>query len=343
MRLHDIVERAGRAERLDPIAERASKAVKQLIRPGAVKDVLSGTWLGHPVHPPLTDIPIGSFSSATLLDLIGGDRSRSAANTLVAIGIASAVPTALSGAADWSETYGPAKRIGAVHGAANAIGIALYAASLPHRRRGSRAVAASLGLTGLGIMSFAGHLGGSLIYREGVGVDNTAFDHPPEDWTPVLPAAHLHDGATRCADAAGVPVLLHRTRGAIHTIANRCSHAGGPLHEGPSTPRPGPSPARGTATSSRSATGAPSTGRPAHRSRPSTYVSATAPSRYAVDETQWWTRAPPGAARDRWGRTPHVAALSGGAATPPPGTSPTSATFRRRSLAQPATAVIADE
>ena len=56
---------------------------------GLVKDVLSGTWLGHALHPMLTDIPIGSFTSGSLLDVFGGKRARPAAarqNTVASYG-----------------------------------------------------------------------------------------------------------------------------------------------------------------------------------------------------------------------------------------------------------------
>lgn len=230
--LHDAVDRIAAIEWLDRTGDRLSDAVHAAIPHGAVKDGLSGTWLGHRLHPMLTDIPIGSFTSATVLDLVGGSRSRNAADALVAIGVASALPTALAGAADWSDTSGGDKRIGTAHALLNTVGVALYACSLLPRRRRRRAVGTLLGLAGMGAMTAAGYLGGHLSYSRGVGVNQLAFDVPGEDWSPVLDAADLTEGDVLAVDAGELTVLLHRRGERIVAIANRCSHAGGPLSEG---------------------------------------------------------------------------------------------------------------
>jgi hypothetical protein len=137
--LHRVTERVGSVGALDRLARPVAGLVKRSLGHGAVKDALSGTWLGHPLHPLLTDIPIGSFTSASVLDVIGGRRGRAPADVLVAIGLASAVPTALAGAADWSDTHGADQRVGVVHAVSNAVGLAFYASSLRARARGARA------------------------------------------------------------------------------------------------------------------------------------------------------------------------------------------------------------
>src|SRR5438876_6635392 len=127
---HDAAVAVGKLEQLDTVAKPAAQAVANALPQGPVKDALSGTWLGHPLHPLLTDIPIGSFTSATILDLLGGRRGRAAADLLLAIGIVSSVPTAAAGLSDWSDTYGEETRIGLVHAAANVVGLGFYSASL---------------------------------------------------------------------------------------------------------------------------------------------------------------------------------------------------------------------
>src|SRR5688572_20751329 len=102
--LHRLAERLGELSPLDGPAEALAKKVRGLLGPGAVNDALSGTFLGHPLHPLLTDIPIGTWTSATLLDLLGGDRSRDASERLIAVGIVAALPTAATGTSDWAET-----------------------------------------------------------------------------------------------------------------------------------------------------------------------------------------------------------------------------------------------
>ena len=230
--LRRAVESIETAEVLDGIAGSGSTMVKRLVGSGAGKDFLSGTWLGHPLHPLLTDIPIGSFTSATVLDLIGGPKSQKAADRLVALGVLAAAPTAAAGATDWSDTYGENQRVGVVHAIANAMGVGLYALSLLSRHRGNRRAGTALGVAGMATMTIGGYLGGSLSYSRGVGVNNTFWQHPPTDWTPVLASADLPEHTPRVVDASGVPVLLHRDGDTITCIANRCTHAGGPLAEG---------------------------------------------------------------------------------------------------------------
>jgi nitrite reductase/ring-hydroxylating ferredoxin subunit/uncharacterized membrane protein len=232
MGLHEIAVRIGSVEALDRLVQPLSDLSRRLVPHGPVKDVLSGTWLGHPVHPMLTDVVIGSFTSATVLDLVGGKRSQRGANRLTLLGIVSAVPTAAAGLSDWSETYGEAKRVGVVHASANVVGLALYAASVWSRLRHRRAKAASLGLLGMGVMTVGGYLGGHLSYVKGVGVNNTFWQHPPDDWVPVLDETDLPEAQPVKVNADGATVLLYRRGGRLYAIGGRCSHAGGPLDEG---------------------------------------------------------------------------------------------------------------
>jgi len=123
MKLQDVASRIEKIDAIDKIGDSLGGVVKKLIPAGQLKDALSGTWLGHPLHPLLTDIPIGSFTSATLLDLVGGRRSQPAANFLAAVGVMATLPTAAAGLSDWSDTYGAPRRVGVVHAAANAVGV----------------------------------------------------------------------------------------------------------------------------------------------------------------------------------------------------------------------------
>jgi nitrite reductase/ring-hydroxylating ferredoxin subunit len=180
----------------------------------------------------LTDIPIGSFTSANVLDLIGGRASQRAADRLVDLGLLSAVATAAAGAADWSDTYGEEQRIGVVHAASNLVGVALYAASAVARRRGARGRATMLGLAGTTVMTVGGYLGGHLAWSRGVGINNAFTQHPPTEWTDVLGSDDLKDGSSQRVDVDGATVLLLRRGGDVLAIGSRCSHAGGPLEDG---------------------------------------------------------------------------------------------------------------
>jgi len=232
VQLHDVAKRLGTIATLDRVTRPAARAVKRVIPHGPVKDALSGAWLGHPLHPLLTDVPIGCFTSAGLLDLVPSSGTNQAADLLVALGLLSALPTAAAGAADWSDTYGSDQRVGVVHALSNLTGLALYAASLAARRRGRRGRATLLGFAGMTSMTVGGYLGGYMSFSRGVGVNHSFYEHGPDDWTAVLDEAHLAEGKPTRVEAGGAPVLLFRSSAGIQAVGARCSHAGGPLEEG---------------------------------------------------------------------------------------------------------------
>jgi nitrite reductase/ring-hydroxylating ferredoxin subunit/uncharacterized membrane protein len=232
-RLHRLAATTGQLEALDAPAKRLGKAVRSILPAGPVKDVLSGTPLGHPLHPLLTDVPIGSWTSAVMLDWIGGSESRTAARRLVAAGILAALPTAAAGYSDWADTEvgnETVRRTGLVHAAANITALSMFTASYFARRRGGGG--RMLALAGAGAAAAGGHLGGHLTFVEGVGVNQTVFEKGPEEWTPTVPEAELSEGTPVCVRAGDVDVLIVRDRDGIHALDNRCTHRGGPLHEG---------------------------------------------------------------------------------------------------------------
>jgi nitrite reductase/ring-hydroxylating ferredoxin subunit/uncharacterized membrane protein len=230
--LHELVRRIEHAEALDPVSKPLTTLVGRAVQPRAVRNLLSGTTLGHPAHPMATDVPIGAWSMATLLDLAGGRDTHRAADLLVATGMAGAVPAAAAGANDWADTYGPETRVGLVHAAANTTALGLYAASLTARLRSHRRAGKLLGIAGFAVLTAGGYLGGYLSFALGVNVNHTAWEHGPDDWTAVAAETELPDGHTRHIDADGTSILLHRDGATIHAISSICSHAGGPLEEG---------------------------------------------------------------------------------------------------------------
>lgn len=217
---------------LDAPADVLAGFVSKVLKPGTVKDLLSGTPIGHPAHPALIAVPIGSWISASWLDIVGGRGSRDAARKLVLLGIVSAVPTALTGASDWSDTSGAERRVGFVHAMANSAGLGLYVASWRARRRGHHVRGAGLAMAGAGVVGVSGWLGGHLAYALGVGVNTTAFVSAPAEWTDVAAEADLLEGQPTSANDGVQPLLLLRQGGTIYALSDRCTHRGGPLHEG---------------------------------------------------------------------------------------------------------------
>jgi nitrite reductase/ring-hydroxylating ferredoxin subunit/uncharacterized membrane protein len=231
--LDRLVQQVERADALDGAADRVADAVGRVANQAPVSSIVGGAWLGHPVHPVLTDLPIGFWTSAFALDLIGGHSGRRAAQSLVGLGVLSAVPTAMTGLADWSGTVGPTRRIGIAHALCNTAGLVAYALSWRARRRGHHGRGIALAMAGSAAATVAASFGGHLVYRTGTGVDVNAFEAGPDEWTPLdgdlEPVAGL-DGGYVTAD--GEPLLLSRTMHGWRAIGARCSHRGGPLQEG---------------------------------------------------------------------------------------------------------------
>lgn len=230
--LEDAVARLENWPLLDRIGDPLHKATRMAVKPRPVRNLLSGIPTGHPLHAVLTDLPIGAWTMASLLDLIGGEQSEKAADVLVAAGLLTAVPTAASGLNDWSDTYGETSRLGVAHATLNITALGLYGGSLAARKAGLRGTGTGLALAGLGVLLASGYLGGHLAYTKGVKVSHTAWHEPPAEWTDALAEDDLQDGKPKLAKVGEVQVMVLRDGGRIVALDNTCTHAGGPLNEG---------------------------------------------------------------------------------------------------------------
>jgi nitrite reductase/ring-hydroxylating ferredoxin subunit/uncharacterized membrane protein len=226
---------------LDPVADTLQQALVGMwsATGGAgqkIKNALHGTWLGHPLHPVLTDLPIGAWTMALVFDTLdrvnGSRRFERAADTAVGVGVATALGAAVSGLTDWEHTDGRSKRTGLVHATMNTSATVCYATSLVLRRRGSRESGRTAALLGFGIAMAAAYLGGYLVYKLRVGVNHADERARPREFVPVLPEAELRAGELRRVEADGVRVLLVRRGDRIFAIGETCSHFGGPLADG---------------------------------------------------------------------------------------------------------------
>jgi nitrite reductase/ring-hydroxylating ferredoxin subunit/uncharacterized membrane protein len=235
------MESSWNARVIGPIEEQAwldqaADYVMELARPllempqaEKVMDFLHGRWLGHALHPVLTDLPIGMWTGSLLLDLVHAHKS---AGVLSAIGSASALGATATGFADWSDTVGRDRRLGILHGLLNVGGLGLQALSLGARLRRRKGSAMMLSAAGLTVSSAAAYLGGELVFGRGWMVNHDAWVSGPEDWTPVATEAEVVEGAMKPAELAGRHILLYREKGDVNAIEATCSHAGGPLNEG---------------------------------------------------------------------------------------------------------------
>jgi uncharacterized membrane protein len=168
-RLAALLEQSGS---LDAPAGAVAGLVDRLLPRGPVRDVLSGKPIGHPAHPMAVMLPIGSWISASLLDLTGGNAK--AAQRLVGLGTVAALPALATGSNDLLATTGPQRRVALAHALLNDVALGCYVASWRARRRGSRLRGTALALAGMGTISVSGWLGGHLTYAMGAGQTATA-------------------------------------------------------------------------------------------------------------------------------------------------------------------------
>jgi len=202
----------------------------------AIADALHGTWFGHPLHPALTDIPIGAWVLASGFDVYarlgGGHYAERTADALIAIGVAAAVPTALAGMADYSAIDDDAIAVGTAHALLNSAGLGLYLLSMWARAKNRRGLGVLLSTTALGMVGASAGLGGDLIYRRSVGVNHAPPATVPSDWTAVLRLNEIADYEARRVEIDGTPILVYHDVDAVYAIGAVCTHAGGPLEQG---------------------------------------------------------------------------------------------------------------
>jgi nitrite reductase/ring-hydroxylating ferredoxin subunit len=235
MSLTGILDRAADVAALDKAIEPARRAVLGLLKPPLLKDFLHGTWLGHPLHPVLVQVPIGTWTSAGLLDAV--PPMRPAATMLIGTGVVAAVPAALAGAADWSEQEIGVRRLGAVHALANTVALGLYTASLVARAKGRGGLGRVLSYAGLGIATGSATIGGHMSYAQSSGVSHaaTAARALGSDWIDLGPLDDLPEGRPALRTGGGgaaVPLAAVRRGARVDVFVGRCAHLAGPLYEG---------------------------------------------------------------------------------------------------------------
>src|SRR5690242_6398191 len=198
------------------------------IRP--LQGFLNGTWLGHPVHAAVTDVPIGALTVSIVADLIG---QPVVADVSMVIGVLGMVGAAVTGLADYTEVDGNARNRATVHGTVMVVTLVVYLVSLAIRSGNppDRVVAIVIAVIGYLLLLLGGEIGGDLVYLIGTHVDRHAWRGGGTKWI-ALDLGGLPDvpegGPTKLR--AGVNELVVVREGerilALHAI---CAHAGGPL------------------------------------------------------------------------------------------------------------------
>jgi len=225
---------------IDTVAEPLANAIKTAYgsagAPGrVVKDALHGVWLGHPLHPVFTDIPIGAWTTGLVLDAMAATTNEpvleQAADMAIAVGLVGAAGAAVTGLTDWSETSGTSRRTGLLHGLLNVAATTLYAAAYVLRKNGSRSAGQTCAVAGYGLAVGSAWLGGDLVYDQRIGVNHADADEP-EKFKQVAKSSELPDGEMMRGKTNDADVLVVRQHNRLCALNHRCSHAGGPLSEG---------------------------------------------------------------------------------------------------------------
>ncbi len=235
MSLLGFLDRVADAPTFDKVLEPGRRAVQAAL-PQPLRNFLHGTWLGHPLHPVMMHVPVGAWMSAGVLDLVPS--LRPAGTVLIGTGVAAAVPTALSGAADWSEQGVGVQRLGVLHAAANTVALGLYAGALVARAKGRTTLGLLLSYAGLGMATGSAAIGGHMSYSQSSAVSHAApaVRALTTDWIDLGPLDDLPEGrpALRTGEGSGsaVPLVAVRRGARVDVFVAACSHLSGPLHEG---------------------------------------------------------------------------------------------------------------
>ena len=225
---------------LDRIADGVQPKVQEAVERGGttVRNVLDGVWFGSPLHPALTDVPVGSWTSTLVFDGLdiatGKTAMRNAADATLAVGIAGGFAAAAVGISDWRYLMGGSRRMGTAHALLNAGGLALNTTSLILRAGGRRNAGRLAFLAGYSLVGMGAHLGGELSYGYGLRVNRNVYeDRGPHEFVAVLDENELSQGEMRRVETDGVGILVSRaSSGEVCAIAATCNHFSGPLQEG---------------------------------------------------------------------------------------------------------------
>ena len=225
---------------LDKVGDLVQPKVREAVDAGGAtaRNVLDGVWFEAPLHPALTDVPVGSWTAALVfdgLDAATGSRAmKNAADASLAVGVVGALAAATTGLSDWRYLSGGSRRMGVAHGLLNTIALILNITSLVLRATGRRNAGRLAFLAGYSVSGMAAHFGGELSYNYGVRVNRNVFQGSgPDEFVPVLDEEELPQDGMRRVEVDGAGVLLSRSSGGeVCAISSVCGHFGGPLEQG---------------------------------------------------------------------------------------------------------------
>jgi nitrite reductase/ring-hydroxylating ferredoxin subunit/uncharacterized membrane protein len=217
-----------------PFGEFNHRWVSALFRPiRPVKDFLNGTWLNHPLHAVLTDVPIGALTLALVLDFFG---QKTGADIAVLVGVLSMVAAAVAGLADYADTDGTARTRATLHASLMVVALLVYTASLAIRAGGptDRTLPVLLSWVGFAILAAGGLVGGDVVFVYGNMVNRHAWRGGGAKWIALEPEGdgEIPEGTPTKAKLGINNLVLIRQGETILALHDQCAHAGGPLSQG---------------------------------------------------------------------------------------------------------------
>jgi nitrite reductase/ring-hydroxylating ferredoxin subunit/uncharacterized membrane protein len=203
----------------------------------ALRDLLVGRWLGHPLHAVLTDAPIGILFLVIVFDVLGDP---GAATVTLAVGVLTMLAAALAGFADYADTDGKARERATLHATLMLLTLVIYLISLVLRlgsAPGPSSAGVWLSVVAFLALSSAAYVGGDVVYVLGNMVNRHAFRGAGAKWIALEPAATDADGGipegVLVKAKLGINQLVLVRQGEhILALHDTCAHAGGPLNEG---------------------------------------------------------------------------------------------------------------
>jgi nitrite reductase/ring-hydroxylating ferredoxin subunit/uncharacterized membrane protein len=227
-----LAERIERAHVLDPVIHELSDSVVRALPAGARTDALHGVPFGQPAHPALVRLPLGCWTSAVLLEAFPG--TQRASGLLIAAGIAGTAPAAATGLADWSALHRDQQRVGLVHALCQTGAATLFLGSLAARAGGKAGYGRLLSASGLAVATIGSYLGSHLALRLGAGTSHAEqVSHLAGlGWHDLCDVGDLPDRRPVRRQLGYLSLLVYRAGSEVSVLSDRCSHLGGPLHQG---------------------------------------------------------------------------------------------------------------
>ena len=204
-----------------------------------LQDFLNGSWLGHSLHPVLTDVVVGGATMVIFLDILrvlfNVDGLEDAATWTLGLTVLAGVATIVTGLTDFKDTgTGDERNLAGLHGVMNIVAIVIFFISLLQRFGGGHDAAFWVALVAYLVISVGAYIGGHVVFKYGYMVNHNAFarGRRAKEFTAIMPAAELAEATPTKVPFGSTALVVVRRGDVVYALKETCSHAGGPLSEG---------------------------------------------------------------------------------------------------------------